>query len=248
VSLHCACALRLPDIIYITTPASIDDGSDIKTELVAPEASSLSQFYQQHHQQQPQQNYQPHINYFHQQPTIDFSNSPFLYTGPLIISEDQGRSFYHPSEPRNTEKSSPNQEKSSYELYRPSIHDHPQFMDMLPPSQDQDETNYYAIKPKKIKKYLAKTDGEKKKKTKKSKKNLKDKIVKMEEIDNNEAPSDEKQKSNLPEIEISSKLTNDSQARRQRETENTEDYENEDEPFVEKSAPTSRLDFAMHGN
>lgn len=159
--------------------------------------------------------------------------------------EDPAKSLFHPSEERSTEKSSQSQEKNSYKLYRPTPEENPQFVDMLPPSEIQDEPNYYETKPKKNKKYSADVDGEKKKTAKKVKQYLKEKIVKKEEDYEDE---DQSHQSNAPEIEISAKLTNDTQARRQRETDvNEEDYENDDESSVERSAPTSRLDFAMHG-
>lgn len=159
--------------------------------------------------------------------------------------EDPVKSSFHQSEEKNIEKSSPIQEKNSYELYRPSMAENPQFVDMLPPAEIQDEPNYYAVKPKKNKKYSAAVESEKKKTAKKSEQYLKEKIVKNEDYDN----EDQSQQSNVPQIQITAKLANDSQARRQRETDVTEDdYENDDESSIERSAPTSRLDFAMHGN
>lgn len=159
--------------------------------------------------------------------------------------EDSGKSLLHPSEKKNIGKSSPSQEKNSYKLYRPTPEENPQFADMLPPSEVQDEPNYYEAKPKKNKKYSADVESEKKKTAKKSKQYLKEKIVKNEEDYDGE---DQSHQPNDPEIEISSKLTNGSQARRERETDlKEEDYENDDESSIERSAPTSRLDFAMHG-
>lgn len=240
-TLHCASALRIPDTIYITTQSSIDveeaaaAESGIKTELVAPEASNLNQFYQQ-------QNH-PQINYL-QQPA--HHHSPFLYTGPLILIEDPGK-LSHQNGQRNIERNSLSQEKNSYKLYRPSPQDNPQFVDMLPPSETQEEPNYYLAKPKKNKKYSEKDDGEKKK-TLKKKQNLKKNILENEVFENNDEDLIEKQPESAPEAVNLSENSNEYQARRQRETSSTtEDFTEDDEP-IEESQPASRLDFAMHGN
>ena len=233
-TLHCACALRIPDSIYITTQSSIDveeaaaAESGINTELVAPEASNLNQFYQQ-------QSYPP-TNFFQQPP-----HQPFLYMGPLILTEDP-RISSHQNDLRNTERNSVSQEKNSYKLYRPSPEDNPQFVDMLPPSETQEEPNYYLSKPKKNKKYSEKDHGENKKSLKK-KQVLKKNILENEVFEKNE---EEKQSETSSEVVNSSESSNEYQARRQRETSSTkEDY---DEEPVEESQPASRLDFAMHGN
>jgi hypothetical protein len=225
-TLHCACAFHLPDTVYITTPSSIEAEaaeSGIKTELVAPEASSSNQFYQQ-------QNY-PQINIF-QHPQAQYA--PFLYQGPLLLMEHPLRLLQQQNDQRSIERHLPSQESDSYRLYRPAPEDNPQFVDMLPPPEEQEEPNYYEGKPKKNKKYSEKVDGEKKKSFKK-KQNLKEKIVK-----------NEPQEILVEEPESSLEVSNENQARQQRETQsNEEDY---DEEPVEKSAPASRLDFAMHGN
>ena len=237
-TLHCACALRIPDTIYITQ-SSIDveeaaaAESGIATELVAPEASNLNQFYQH-------QNY-PKINFF-QRPAHQYS--PFLYMGPLILTEDPGR-LSPQNDQKNIERNSVSQEKNSYKLYRPSPQDNPQFVDMLPPSETQEEPNYHSAKPKKNKKFSEKDDGEKKK-TFKKKQNSKKNILKNEVFKNNDEDLTEKQQESAEEVVNSSEDSNEYQARRQRETSSTkEDY---DEEPVEESQPASRLDFAMHGN
>lgn len=235
VTFHCICGLTLPipDIIYITTQSSIDEQqSEISTDLVAPEASSLSQYYQP--QNYPQQD-------FFQQPSAHHV-SPFLYTGPLILMESHGEKFQQ-SEPKNIEKDSANHEQNSYVLYRPTPQDNPEFADMLPPSQHQNEPNYYAIKPRKNKKF-SKTDSDEKKTVKK--KEIKQKIIFNQNKDLVQEPSIQL---NTDEIKISAKLKNETEnIRKERDLKNESDESNEssEDDYV-KSVPSSRLDFQMHG-
>jgi hypothetical protein len=247
VSLHCACGLRLPEAAHINQP-SVDEQeaaqSGINTDLVAPAASSKSQYYQQ-------QNY-PNLQYFQalQQEAMQHAQqqaiaqvqhqaklSPFLYTGPLIMMVHPGghhtishQVIVQPREPSDTENATPSHGPDTYILYRPDPADDPQFVDMLPPTEEQDETNYYGIKPKKTKKYSA--VGEKKKHVKG--KNLKEQIVddgedEAQDYDSAEEPAAEQQTDDTEE------------GREHREGDSGE-------TSVEASAPSSRLDFQMHGN
>lgn len=147
------------------------------------------------------------------------------------------------SEIENTERNSQNQEKSSYDLYRPSWDEKPEFVDMVPPAESQEE-NYYAVKPKKTKKYSSAVEKKKYKKHE----NLKAKIVKLEDYDelevNQEEPND--QALNYGEIPITQKLVNESESLRQ-EREAKDAEETASVASVEASAPSSRLDFQMHG-
>lgn len=200
LTFHCACALRLPETIYITTESSIEDASDLKTELSAPQPHHVSQFYQE----------QP--IYFQQQP---HHLSPFLFSGPVIH-------LAVPLKPQQIDESSENHE-NSYKLYRPSPAENPQFVDMLPPSEVQDEPNYYMEKPRKNKKY---SEAAEKKPLKKTSNNLKEKFAKIKAEPSSEPTSEpSNQKSKTEEIKNS---------------------ETEDESL--ESAPSSRLDFSMHGH
>lgn len=152
-------------------------------------------------------------------------------------------------EAESTEKSSPTQEENSYSLYRPTPADNPEFVDMQPPSEAQDELDYYVVKPKKNKKYSAAVE-EKKKYTKK-KENLKAQIVQDEQEDLNDAKEETDYDYDVPssstEVTISAKLTNDSDSsRKERDTDSSEKTDSSDDS-VETSAPASRLDFQMHG-
>jgi hypothetical protein len=231
VSLHCACGLHLPEAAHSTTPSAIDEQeaaqSGIHTDLVAPAASSRSQFYQPHSYpnlplfhalQQDARQYIQHKALAEAQHQAQLS--PFLYTGPLImIHPGDSHTISHqlivqPKEPRDIDHDSPAHGPNTYILYRPHPVDNPQFVDMLPPTEEQEEPNYYGIKPKKTKKYSA--DGEKKKP--KKGKNLKE-----------QAATDDEEEADYDSAE---------EAREHREGETS----------LEESAPASRLDFQMHGN
>lgn len=275
--------MRLSDSIYITTPPpSVDEQdasqSGIHSDLVAPAPSSLSQYYNE-----PEY---PNQNYYLQRQQEAEKLSPFLYTGPLILMDSPGETHtsHRPSESKTIERSFPGQGKSSYDLYRPKPEENPQFVDMYPPSEVQDEPNYYVVKPRKNKKYSAVDDKQKKYLKAKESEEVKAKVVNDDydyAIDfSSEQEQDDELKplpSNLKhsreinsgEAAISSRLTNESEnSRRERDTESSaekasnksqEKQSNEPVEEVEKSAkeveaeryeqsaPTSRLDFQMHG-
>lgn len=112
---------------------------------------------------------------------------------------------------------------------------------MQPPTEQQSEPNYYAMKPRKNKKYSEADEKEKKYlKKKAAAESLKSKIVKDQET---EKPKDDEA--------ISTKLTNDSvdTIRKERETSSeNEDLKEESSDYDSvESAPSSRLDFQMHG-
>lgn len=141
-----------------------------------------------------------------------------------------------PDEIKNIEKSTQDQGVNSYILYRPSPGENPQFVDMQPPSEQQDEPDYYTVKPRKTKKYSS-TDDKQKKYLKGS--NLKEKIVPDFDYDDQPLSS--------AEVTESPKAVNESDsAREEREAESKEEDENANS--METSAPASRLDFQMHGN
>jgi len=209
--------MRIPDSIYITALPPVDteeqESRDVKTDLVAPHLSSLSQ-YEQH------QNF-PHPLIFQQRPQMN----PFIYTGPLILLEATSALLQQ----KNIERSLADHEENSYKLYRPDPADNPQFVDMLPPPENQDEPNYFVIKPRKMKKY-ANEEGKAKKPSKKEIESLKKQIVNVED----------EETSDSTEVDVSSRLPNDSASDSTRQQEPDES--------VEMSEPASRLDFQMHGN
>lgn len=224
VHLSCGLALRIPDSIYITSP-SVND--ELKTDLVAPAASSLSQYFQLQNFPQPS---------FFQQPSHQQTEAfPFLFVRPLASHESQESQDIQ----RSTE-SSQSQERSSYNLYRPSPEDNPDFMDMLPPPEQQSEPNFYAMKPRKNKKYAEVDSKEKKILKKKNTESLKQKIVKEQKTE-----SDDEQA-------VSTELENESDENIRRERDISSESENLDEESTKddsvESAPSSRLDFQMHGN
>lgn len=186
--------MRLSEKVYITTPASIE--SELKTDLVAPEYTSFSEFYQ--HKQEPQEQ--------------NFQLTPFFFNGHLIpvVVEHHDESTEQSDEEVD--------DGNTYKVYRPSAHENPQFIDMTPPPENQDEPNYYATKPRKTKKYSKAMEESKLKKIVK-------KDVKEVEEEKPEQRSEESQQSE----------------------EQEEDQEQRDDDFVEESAPASRLDFQLHG-
>lgn len=169
---------------------------------------------------------------------------PFLYLGPLIYSQpiahqklqqqQQQQSSQHQA--RSLARAdTQNQEENSYVLYRPTPEEEQEFVDLTPPPQEQ-EPNYYAAKPRKLKKY----QEDKKSNTQKSVEDLK-KRIKIAEIESDddelEAPA------HLNSEEIAKNLQENIRAARDLLTASTDvDYE------IQESAPTSRLDFQMHGN
>lgn len=210
---------------------------DLRTELVAPLASSLSNYYQppslleiellkqrQNQLLQPQtlaqllglQNQQLIVQ--QQQSVNPAAPSPFLYLGQLTSSDPGDSSSSrssssqsnHPKRRSDESDDAQNQEKSSYELYRPRDDEYAEYVDMLPPPEEQ-EPNYYTTKPRKLKKY---SDAKKKKS------NVRRAAVMQKEVFSTNSRNNNDQTDSLTE---------------------TSDY-------VEQSAPTSRLDFSMHGN
>lgn len=224
VHLSCGLALRIPDSIYITTSPSVND--ELNTDLVAPAASSLSQYFQLRKFPQPS---------FFQQPSHQQTEAfPFLFVGPLALPESQ-----ESQDIQKSTESSQSQERSSYNLYRPSPEDNPDFMDMLPPPEQQSEPNYYAIKPRKNKKYAEVDSKEKKLIKKKNVESLKQKIVNEQETESNDVQT------------ISAELPNESDGNIRRERDISNENENLEEESTKddsvESAPSSRLDFQMHG-
>lgn len=240
--------MKLPEDVYLTTAPSVEEqealNSGISTDLVAPAPSSLSHYYQE-------PNYEHHQQYFNQHAPLN----PFLYNGPLIM-------MMHHYEPQNdqrdtdksTERNSQNQEESSYGSYNPNREVNPQSIDMLPPSINQEEPNYYAAKPRKSKKYSA--SEEKKKYKKLNSGDHKEKIVRLYDYDDyetdhesNDYPlstqSNGETVANIPNVADSSESS-----REQRDTKQLGDEEQNEEAEetpVAQSAPASRLDFQMHG-
>lgn len=231
--------MRLTEKIYITTPPSDEQESP---DLIAPEATNLAQYFQQ--QNSPQSN-------FFQKPD---SLSPFLYSFMTVGPPKSTKQGYDQRETKNIERSSQNREENSYRLYRPDYEEGPQFVDMLPPPEAQHEPNYYGVKKRKNKKYSAADDKQKK-------------YLKIKELKNNgrmdsqdydysdlttETPhAEESQPSNYETFEVYTEPSTDSDKNRQeRHLESDEDYETQDETgeSVETSAPSSRLDFHIHGD
>lgn len=212
--------------------------SDIRDELTAPVPSSVSNYFQpqlslhlpQQQQQSPQtlgqllgiqQAQQVQQQYTHPILQQQSPINPFLYLGQLMLSDpgayllpQQRQRHILPTKTRSEERSIQNQESDSYALYRPNAEDSVEFVDMLPPDEEQ-EPNYYVIKPRKFKKFVESDEKEKKVNSQKPIIELKQRI----KIDENESKD-------VPNYDL---LT-------------------ESSDVVEKSAPTSRLDFQMHGN
>lgn len=180
-------------------------------------------------QQLPQQQ-QPIIQPIHQTQI-----NPFLYLGQL--TSDTGeysnnrqlpnqRSLTLPQEPqpktKSYERNIQSQEKNSYVLYRPSADEKHDYVDLTPPSESQEEPNYYVmlLKPRKLKKYVETDVAEKKLKARKESEKLKHQIKRSE-----------------------SELTNNNE-----NDGNESDLLTESTDYTEQSEPTSRLDFQMHGN
>lgn len=149
----------------------------------------------------------------------------------------------------------------SYSLYRPTAKENPQFVDMQPPSTDENEPNYYSIKPRKFKKYLSKNVKAKKyNKPENIKEQIvqsdeekiddQEKIVDQEQIDDHEPSPSENfyDEYDLPhsseEIITSEKITNGKQDLGNE----AESSERSTDESIETSQPSSRLDFQMHGN
>lgn len=171
--------------------------------------------------------------------------SPFLYLGPLIFSNPtslikQQQRVRSNNERHDIQSQEEEEEKSfdtqdSYSIvYQPEEHES---VDLSPPPLQQ-ELNYYNLKPRKFKKYQEDDD---KKPIPKSIEDLK-KRIKIAEIESND--DDLEPPTNLKNHErIARNLSANIRAARDLLSAASEDdYE------VKESAPTSRLDFQMHGN
>lgn len=244
--------IRNNGVMTSTQQPHAEDKIDIGTELVAPLTSSNSQYFQppslleiqllkqqqnqqnhpqtlaqllslqNQHQQQPQQFFHSLIHQQQQQAPIN----PFLYLGQLISSVDPPESNTRNPEQspnnqqqpknsqpkrRNDERSFQDHEKNSYVL--PSeIDESAEFVDMVPPSEDQ-EPNYYVLKPRKFKKYFEVEAKDKKKNVRRAT----DSLTKEIKTTNNDKSEN---------FDLLTQSTDE----------------------IEQSAPTSRLDFQMHGN
>jgi hypothetical protein len=190
--------MRIPDTIYITTPAP---ESELETDLTAPEYTSFSEFYQ-HQPNEPQSRFL----------------TPFFFNNQLIPVMVE-----HHDESTETNSSEEVDDGNTYKVYRPSVHENPQFIDMEPPAENQDEPDYYTEKPRKTKKYLKAQEETKK-----------DKKVVKKEVEEEEEESEEKSDVVQPEAEAENES-------KEQQTQQNDDYS------VEESAPASRLDFQLHG-
>lgn len=178
----------------------------------------------------------------------------------MTINPYEPRNDKRETEVESTERSSQSQEESSFDSYSSFYGENSQFVDMLPPAQNQEEPNYYAMKPRKSKKYSA--SEEKKKYKKHNSGDLKAKIVKLNDYDDYEANQEANDYPlNADEIIVTPKVTNESESlRKQRDAKSHSDEAQDEEESasatsveasetsVETSAPSSRLDFQMHGN
>lgn len=227
--LPCGWSRQISDSIFITTEATVQkQRDDLKTHLIAPPSSSFSQYYQQ-------ESFQP--RYF-------FLQSAQL--SPIILFDD------HSSKKHSIEKHSQDTDASSYNLYRPTAGENPQFVDILPPTQQLDALDYYAMKPRKNKKYSAKSEKTKKLKAE----NLKEKFVANEEVQDHEDSQPEViTKTTSEETDYDSATEENDHEASPSETEyeelpqnSSDNSEKTEHESVEISAPSSRLDFQMHGN
>lgn len=235
-----AMRISLPQAVTSAT-TSYAQQPEINTDLIAPEPSSLSKFYND----QPKE-YQ----------TQDFNSFLFMnQTETDMMPKEE--ELIHQKEAKNIEKSIHNPEKNSYHTFIPTSDDDVvDYDDMALPSKVQ-EPNYYSIKSQKTKKY---SKSEEKKQTKKSKTFQKA----LEETEANKSPAKDDVKISLDlssgyntpltdsdlnsgEVLISASLTNDSEIiRKGRHATSRSDSEDEDEP-KNKSPTGTRVDFQMHG-
>lgn len=166
--------------------------------------------------------------------------SPFLYLGPLIFSSNPTGLIQ--KQPNTERVDTQSQEENSYDsqdsysiIYRPSHEE--EHVELSPPLIHQ-EPNYYALKPRKFKKYQVEEENDKKSGGK-SIEDLK-KRIKIAEIESDD--DDLESPKNLNPETIERDLSENIRAARDLLTEASDD------DFVKESAPTSRLDFQMHGN
>lgn len=171
--------------------------------------------------------------------------SPFLYLGPLVFSNNLIHNK-QPTSQQNTDRAdTQSREENSHEskddsysiIYRPS--DDEEHVEFSPPSLHQ-EPNYYALKPRKFKKYQIEEESDKKNVSQKSIEDLK-KRIKIAEIESYD--DDLESPKNLNPENIERDLNENIRAARDLLT-----AASDDDDFVKESAPTSRLDFQMHGN
>lgn len=200
ISLHCAVnfvgGMRIPVAVYITTPSTPNE-SEIKTDLVAPAPTSISQF--------------------HLRPTQE----QFLYAA--LLHNARFLPFEMESQEDEPTAEAHDNEENTYTVYRPFPEDNPQFVDMLPPPESQNEPDYYAVKPRKTKKYSkALEEGKQKKQLTKEDKKSQESFRKERELDTVKSQSEN--------------------------VENQQEQDQSDDYSVEQSAPASRLDFQLHGN
>lgn len=205
ILLHCVVnfvgGMRIPVAVYITTPSTTNE-SEIKTDLVAPAPTSISQFY--HHPTQEQFLYAALLH-----------NARFL---PFEIESQREQ-----QEPSSTTDNQ-DEEENSYKVYRPYPEENPQFVDMMPPPETQNEPDYYAVKPRKSKKYSkAHEEGKQKKQFTKEDKKSQETFRKERESDTEKSQSENVENQQ-------------------------EQHDQSDDYSVEQSAPASRLDFQLHGN
>lgn len=189
---------------------------DVKTDLTAPEALSLPQYYQY-----PKEN------------SFTPSESPFLYSFIIVGSPKQEIG-------KNETESTSN----SYELYRPTLDESFQFVDMLPPPESPfGIPNYYEMNKRKNKKYFSSDEKQKKyhkMKEMKSNGSIDRQDVSIETNDELPEPSNYEKteiyvetKPYLRQIEINSK--------------SHEEQPPKSEGDDLKDRPTSRIDFQIHG-
>lgn len=224
--------------------------TEINTDLLAPEPSSLSKFYHEQPKEYQTQGY-----------------NPFLFLGHTETDMvPKVEEHIHQKEAKNIEKSTHNPEKSSYHIFTPTNEgDVVDYDDMALPAEDQ-EPNYYSAKPQKTKKYSKSQEKKQTRKTKRSKKFQKP-IVAMDETETDNGPV------NIPfdlssgyhvplteldlnsgEVLISSSLKNDSEiirkgrhATSRSDSGETADIEEESVEPKNKSPTGTRVDFQMHG-
>lgn len=207
--------------------------SEDRIDLTPPKFESISQY------NQPQTLSQ--ILKIHQssfiQPVIQPQSpiTPFLYLGPLLYSNNpKSRQLKNQQQSHEENSQADQEQENTYVIYRPSHDEEHELVDLSPPLINQ-EPNYYAIKPRKFKKYQ-----EEEKKVPKSIEELK-KRIKIAEIES--ADDELEQPQNLNSEEIQKSLAENIRAARDLLTAaSSDDYE------IKESPPTSRLDFQMHGN
>lgn len=219
--------MRLADNIYITTSAPLDDQESsetyLNTDLRAPEASSISQYY--HEQNQAQ------TNFFQPSDLLSTFLRSFMIVGPRAPQQEL-------KETKNTDS------LEAYALDKEELNENVQLSDMLPPPK-QDNPNYYGLSKRKNKKYSA-TDDKNKKYLKVSDEKNKGSIDREEESESSEESNNEESpSSNYEKVELYTEPNTDSD-RQGRDL--VSSHEDQDEESVETSAPTSRLDFQIHGD